>query len=91
MYLYVIEAKEDNRVVHKIGITHDLEKRINNIRTGNPYPVEYVFYQEMDNASKVERWLHIQFKKYRLEGEWFHTITLLDIRKKIFSFNDFDV
>jgi predicted GIY-YIG superfamily endonuclease len=90
MYLYVIQAKEIDKVVHKIGITNDLEKRLKNIRTGNPYPVEYVFYQEMDNASKLERWLHLHFKKYKLEGEWFHTITLMDIRKQIFTYNDFD-
>lgn len=90
MYLYVIEAQETNRIVHKIGITNDLEKRLNNIQTGNPYPVQYVFYQEMNNASKIERWLHIQFKKNRLEGEWFKDLSVLEIRKKIFSYNDFD-
>jgi len=91
MYLYVIQAQEFERVVHKIGITNDLEKRICNIQTGNPYPVKYVFFQEIKEASKIERWLHTQFNEYKLEGEWFHTITLYDIRKKIFSYNDFDL
>jgi predicted GIY-YIG superfamily endonuclease len=91
MYLYVIEANNNGQILYKIGITNDLDKRIKNIRTGNPYPVQYVFNQEIEQASKIERWLHIQFNKYRMEGEWFHTITLNDIRKKIFIYNEFDV
>lgn len=91
MYLYVIEANNNDNILHKIGITNDLETRLKNIRTGNPFPIKYVFSQEMDNAFKVERWLHIQFKDYRLEGEWFHTITLKEIRKKIFLYNDLEI
>lgn len=88
MFLYVIESLEPTRSVLKIGITNDLEKRIKNIQTGNPYPVRYVFFQERNDAADLEKWLFTQFSIYRLEGEWFHTITLQEIRKKIFDFND---
>ncbi len=90
MFLYIIEATEPTRKLYKIGITNDLEKRIRGIKTGNPYPVKYVYYEEFDHASKIERWLHIQFKNFKLEGEWFHSITVEDIRTKIFTYNDLD-
>lgn len=88
MYLYIIESKEPLRTLYKIGITNDLEKRLRNIQTGNPYPVKYVYNQERKDASKIERWLHTQFHDYRMEGEWFNTITVEEIRKKIFLYND---
>ena len=91
MYLYVIECQEENRILYKIGITNDLDKRIKSIKTGNPYPVKYVFIEERDDASKIERWLHTQFNTYRMEGEWFHTLKLNEIRKKIFTYNDLEI
>ena len=88
MYLYIIECKEPLRDLYKIGITNDLEKRLKNIKTGNPYPVKFVFQQERNDASKIERWLHSQFNDNRMEGEWFHSLSVEEIRKKIFMFND---
>lgn len=87
-YLYIMESIQDNNTNYKIGVTNNLEKRIKNIRTGNPYPVNYIYTEKNKNSYKLEKWLHSQFSKNKLEGEWFTGLTYKEIRNKIFQFNN---
>lgn len=87
-YLYIMESIQDNCKNYKIGVTNNLDKRIKNIRTGNPYKVEYIYTEINKEAYKIEKWLHSQFSINRLEGEWFSGITIKEIRNKILQYKN---
>jgi hypothetical protein len=67
---------------YKIGLSEDIAKRLSNIRTSNPTPVELIAkYSCFDrNYRKLEELLHLKFKDSRHHLEWF---------KKDFTKEDF--
>lgn len=66
-FLYVIKCNE----YHKIGIANDVEARLAQLSTGNPYPLEVLTIYGFDNAEVVERAIHQKYKNIRQRGEWF--------------------
>jgi hypothetical protein len=66
-YLYIIKCQD----YHKIGIANDVEARLAQLATGNPYPLEVVVTYEFDNAEVVEKAIHQRYKENRNRGEWF--------------------
>lgn len=67
MYLYIIKCQE----FHKIGVANDVENRLAQLSTGNPYPLEVQTIYEFENAEPVERAIHQRYKSARQRGEWF--------------------
>ena len=60
----------------KIGVTSDLQKRIDSLQTGNPYRLRCIAYIEChkkEDAYKLENYLHRKLKRFRLMGEWFRS------------------
>lgn len=55
----------------KIGITNDLQRRMDQLRGQSPYPLEIVHSVKGTNNSKKEADLHRQFASLRVHGEWF--------------------
>lgn len=86
-YLYVL-GTEDGYI--KIGITNDenINNRVRNLQVGNPKKINVLFFEERPAAEKAEKYLHKEFRKYRQTGEWFHGITLFQIRSKLMMFHD---
>ena len=73
-YLYFIVC---NNEFVKIGITNNLDNRIKEMQTGNPYKLKIGAY--IPNISKtLERKIHKMFSQYRQNGEWFD-IKVFDI------------
>lgn len=69
-YVYLINMIGTN--YYKIGhTTRDVEIRLNELRTGNPQPLELVNLYETDNYVKLESWLHRLNASKKKEGEWF--------------------
>lgn len=66
-YLYIIKCQE----FHKIGVANDVESRLAQLSTGNPYPLEVQTIYEFENAEPVERAIHQRYKSARQRGEWF--------------------
>lgn len=66
-YLYLIRCQD----YHKIGIANDVESRLAQLSTGNPYPLEVVSVYGFQNAQPVEASLHQRFSASRIRGEWF--------------------
>ena len=54
----------------KIGITNDENKRLKQLKTGNPN-FWFLFVFDVKNAAIVELELHTRFEKKRIQGEWF--------------------
>jgi hypothetical protein len=67
MFLYIIKCQD----FHKIGVANDVESRLAQLSTGNPYPLEVQTIYEFENAEPVERAIHQRYKSVRQRGEWF--------------------
>lgn len=65
--IYLIKAGDYT----KIGIASDIDKRVRQLQTGNPLPLEVIFTCNVDNAKDIESKLHIKYYKVRMVGEWF--------------------
>lgn len=68
-HVYIIRTEGTN--FYKIGRTKNVEQRIYSLRTANPYPVEVVLACRIDEAFKVEAYLHYKLQRYSIRGEWF--------------------
>lgn len=69
--LYILKAND----AIKIGITNNLNSRISSIQTGNP--IKIIKYLTLISDCRktiqlIEQTLHVRFKAYRLNGEWFN-------------------
>lgn len=69
-YVYLIQCQK----YHKIGIANDVENRLAQLSTGNPYPLTVVYSFGFQNAEVVEKALHQKFEKRWERGEWFSLI-----------------
>lgn len=58
---------------YKIGRTKNIKKRLNAMKTGNPFNLHVIFRFEMSGqlAVDVERELHYSYKDSKIRGEWF--------------------
>lgn len=72
--IYLIFANTEGIGQWKIGITTDIDKRLQILKVGNPNIVgvesTYEIY-ERDVAYKVENLIKRELKQYRVKGEWF--------------------
>ena len=78
MQIYFIQSGCGGPV--KIGITDNLDARVNQIQNGNPEPVEVVAaYDVVDRtaAIDIEKGLHEFFKWHRIRREWFRPSCLM--------------
>ena len=66
-YLYLIRCEN----FHKIGVAIDVESRIAQLSTGNPFPLFLDSFYKYENAEFVERAIHQRFSLRRVRGEWF--------------------
>ena len=57
----------------KIGMTKhkDINKRIQELQTGNPYEIWLRDYYETDNPLKIEKMMHARHASSNIKNEWF--------------------
>lgn len=71
-HIYFVRSGKTGPI--KIGISHNVCKRIAMMQTGNPnklYLVTSIPIESRKQAEALEKWLHRKFKKQRIRGEWF--------------------
>jgi hypothetical protein len=66
-YLYIIKCD----IYYKIGITSNIESRLNSLQCGNPFELEIVCAFRVKNANKLEKALHSGLKIFNHKREWF--------------------
>jgi hypothetical protein len=66
-YLYLLECQK----YFKIGIANDVQSRLAQLSTGNPFELNVAAVYEFQNAEPVERAIHQRFQSLRKRGEWF--------------------
>lgn len=73
-YIYVMEMGEHPDHC-KVGITSDVNKRIQQLQAGNPYQITLAFCMRLDDgrAFNAEQSFIASFKTCRIRGEWFET------------------
>lgn len=64
-FIYFVSDEENV----KIGYTNNIEKRINQLQTGNAKELKLLFF--IKGNKKVEEFLHGYFKEFHVKGEWF--------------------
>lgn len=69
MYIYVMECEG----YHKIGMSNTPKARRRNVQSGNPFPVNLVFFGRPREgyARDLEGKLHWDYQEFRHTGEWF--------------------
>jgi hypothetical protein len=66
-YVYVFRCQQ----YFKIGKAIDVQDRLRNIQTNNPFLVVVVKIIPTQNMQAVETFPHRKFRSYRERGEWF--------------------
>jgi len=72
--VYFIYCSDQENSPVKIGVTSDIDNRISNLQTGNPYVLKckaLIPCKDKAQAYNLESYLHHRFKKKRMVGEWF--------------------
>lgn len=73
MKIYLISSEINNEILYKIGITkRDVNKRLKELKTGNPANLNIINIFESKWASKIEANLKVRFKQINISGEWFN-------------------
>lgn len=87
LYCFIFAIKED--IYFKIGISSDINQRLQSVQTGNPFKLYLLFkvaIPSKENALLLEKSLHTRLWKNRLEGEWFtfkNLYTRDELRKEL--------
>lgn len=71
-YVYILNIYGTD--YYKIGITRNpnVQCRISQIQTGNPFEVIPVDVRRLANYREAETYLHTVFSNYKVRGEWFY-------------------
>lgn len=76
-YVYFIKASTGgSNYPVKIGVAYDPAKRLDELKTGNPFKLSIMSCVKMPSrkaAYDLEAFLHRHFDKKRMEGEWFRS------------------
>ena len=69
-YVYIIKNMDTGNI--KIGVSNDVQKRLNTFRTGNDCQLELLYKSVVcSNSFNIEQSVHEYFKDHRVRGEWF--------------------
>lgn len=68
--IYVFSIKEMPGY-YKIGISHDVQRRLDGYNTATPLTIELDYFVEHSEYRTVEKALHRMFENQRVKGEWF--------------------
>ncbi|HTG65078.1 MAG TPA: GIY-YIG nuclease family protein [Flavobacterium sp.] len=67
--LYIIHTNNSN--LFKIGITKNINQRIKQFETGNPFEFTLYEFFETESCRKLEKIIHKKLEKNRYRKEWF--------------------
>jgi hypothetical protein len=72
MIIYLISSELNNNTLYKIGITkRNINKRLNELKTGNPATLSVIHTFESKYAPKIEKHFHKSKASSNVGGEWF--------------------
>jgi hypothetical protein len=68
-FVYVINLSLTD--LYKIGVSNDVNKRLSQLKTSNPFDLLLINKYHLLDPYTVEKQLHATFKEKRSNGEWF--------------------
>ena len=71
MKVYILESCGS----YKVGVSGNINKRINTLSIGNPFDIKLVYETEeltSNSAYFIESLVHEELKEYNIRGEWFN-------------------
>jgi hypothetical protein len=80
-HLYFIQSDVTGAI--KIGRSNDPDRRIKDLQTGNPYKIKLI--QVLENKGHLEKALHKELKKFKIQLEWFDYMCLGSIPQVIYE------
>lgn len=86
-YLYFISSTKKNTPT-KIGISEDVQKRLDHLQTANPYPLKCtgkIPFDTRREAVNIENYLHRRLRKCCTQGEWFD-LRHIDLKKILIEY-----
>ena len=83
-FIYIIQLGDTG--IYKIGISKDPHKRIKQLQTKCPIPLNLIFFNYGHDYDFAERYLHYHFKRQRVKGEWFDLSAedILEVTSRLF-------
>jgi len=66
-YVYLMQSGP----FYKIGVSHQVESRLEQLMTQPPFDIELICTIETENMHALEKRLHKRFDAKRKNGEWF--------------------
>jgi len=69
-FVYILECDG----FYKIGMSKDVQSRINDMQIGNPHKINLVYkfsFKDPTIAFEIEKMLHKDHKEHNIGGEWF--------------------
>jgi len=72
MYVYFIRAGKKGPI--KVGITNEVEKRLETLQTANAYKLEILALigcRSRSEALNIEKKVHKFYRRQNIRGEWF--------------------
>jgi hypothetical protein len=67
--VYIVEVRDSG--LYKIGITKDINKRLSQLQTSNPYEFYLIDFFISIKSRELEKLLHEKFRLNRYKREWF--------------------
>lgn len=67
--VYIIEVRDSN--LYKIGVTKDIQKRLYQLQTANPFEFYLIEFFPTPKNRELESLLHRKYKLKRYKREWF--------------------
>ena len=70
-FIYIIGSKNPP---YKVGISKNPNRRLRNLQTGHPYPLQihHIIETNISQTKLFETILHRNLKHYKTNGEWFN-------------------
>ena len=71
-YVYIISSEDliTYKKCYKIGETSDVDRRLRQLHTGNPF-LQVIYKQKFDNMHDIEELLHTRYRSNNIALEWF--------------------
>ena len=69
-YVYIIKVSSEG--IYKVGVSKNVKRRVKQLQTGNPEPIEIVKTFLSNYPYKIESVLHRRFKINHVHGECYY-------------------
>jgi hypothetical protein len=71
-YMYIIRLKGHD--IYKIGVSRNPKRRINDIKSSNPFDIEIKYLKFYKDVYQLEKLVLDRVEINKIKGEWFYSV-----------------